>query len=272
MRWKNIYRGFMMGTSDLIPGISGGTIAVLLGIYDELISSINKLFSRDWAKQLGFLVPLGIGMGAALKLLSDLMDFLLKNHTEPTYFLFLGLIIGIIPFLFKEADVKSTFQTKQYVLLIVGIILIASLTPFKNPDQGNAIAELSPSTYVLLFIGGFLASAAMILPGISGSMVFLILGLYPTVIGALKDLQFDRIAVIGLGVVIGIVLMSKVIHYFLKHYRTSTYALIIGAVIGSIVVVFPGFAGDTFSLILSIVTFGVGLLIAFLLSKIEHED
>lgn len=272
MNWKNIYRGFMMGTSDLIPGVSGGTIAVLLGIYDELIASINKLFSRDWAKQLPFLIPLGIGMGAALKLLSGVMEWLLIQYPEPTYFLFLGLIIGVIPFLFKEADAKNLFQTKHYILLIIGLILIASLTPFKNPDEGIAIAELTTSTYVLLFVGGFLASAAMILPGISGSMVFWILGLYPTVIGALHHLQFDRIAIIGLGVVIGIVSMSKVIHYFLKHHRTNTYALIIGSVIGSIVVVFPGFAKDTFSLILSVVTFGIGLIIALMLSKIEYKE
>jgi len=272
MNWKNIYRGFIMGTSDLIPGVSGGTIAVILGIYDELIASINKLFSKDWAKQLPFLIPLGIGMGVALKVLSGGMDWLLIHYPEPTYFLFLGLIIGVIPFLFKEADAANSFQTKQYVLLVIGIVLIALLLPFKDANEGAAIAELTTSTYMLLFVGGFLASAAMILPGISGSMVFLILGLYPTVIGALKYVQFDRIAVIGLGVVIGIVSMSKIIHYFLKHHRTNTYALIIGSVIGSIIVVFPGFAQDTFSLILSIGTFGVGLMIALMLSKIEYKE
>src|SRR5699024_9823776 len=177
MNWKNIYRGFIMGTSDLIPGVSGGTIAVILGIYDELIASINKLFSKDWAKQLPFLIPLGIGMGAALKVLSGGMDWLLSHYPEPTYFLFLGLIIGLIPCLFKEADAAISFQTKQYVLLVIGIVLIALLLPFKDANEGAAIAELTTSTYMLLFVGGFLASAAMILPGISGSMVFLILGL-----------------------------------------------------------------------------------------------
>lgn len=272
MNWKNIYRGIMMGTSDLIPGVSGGTIAVLLGIYDELISSINGLFSKDWPKKLRFLIPLGIGMGAALLMLSKVMEWLLKYYPEPTYFLFLGLIIGIIPFLFKEAEATKTFSMKHYALLVVGALMIACLAFFKEPNQGQIIENIDLSTYALLFVGGFLASAAMILPGISGSMVFWILGVYPTVIGALSNLKFDLIIVIGLGVVIGIVTMSKVIHYFLQHYRTSAYALIIGSVIGSIVVVFPGFASDHFLLIASVVTFGIGLLIANMLGKIEYQE
>lgn len=272
MRWKNTYRGFIMGISELIPGVSGGTIALLLGIYDELIASINGLFSKHWAKQLRFLIPLGIGMGSALIVLSRVMDYLLVHYTEPTHFLFLGLIIGVLPFLFKEADASHTFKASQYVLLIIGIVVVGSLEIFIDPSEGGAIAELTASTYVLLFVGGMLASAAMILPGISGSMVFLILGLYPTVIGALKNFQLDLMIVIGLGVVIGIVTMSKVIHYFLKRHGTSTYALIIGFVIGSMVVVFPGFSDDTSLLIISIVTFGIGLSIAFLLGKTELKE
>src|SRR5699024_9875358 len=92
MEWKNIYRGMMMGASDLVPGVSGGTIAVLLGIYDQLIASINGLFSKDWKKHLSFLIPLVLGVGSAILAFSHLISWLLKNHESLTHYFFLGLI------------------------------------------------------------------------------------------------------------------------------------------------------------------------------------
>ncbi len=272
MNWKNVYRGFIMGASELIPGVSSGTIALLLGIYSDLIASINGLFSKRWAKQLPFLIPLGVGMGTALLLLSRGMDWLLANYTEPAYFLFLGIIVGVIPFLFREADAARTFTGKHYALLGLGLLIIASLVFVKDPNQSSVIAEMDTSTYGLLFISGFLASVAMILPGISGSMVFLILGVYPTVINAISDLHVDRMVVISLGIAIGIVLMSRLMHFLLSAYQRGTYAIIIGAVIGSIAVVFPGFAEETSMLIWSVVAFAIGLFIAYILGKIEYKE
>lgn len=261
-----------MGASELIPGVSSGTIALLLGIYDDLIASINGLFTKHWAKQLPFLIPLGIGIGSALLLLSKGMTWLLTNYTEPSYFLFLGIIIGVIPFLFREADAARTFTGKHYALLGLGLIVIASLVFVKDPNHASVIEEMNTSTYALLFVSGFLASAAMILPGISGSMVFLILGVYPTVLNAIGDFHFDRIVVIGLGIAIGIVLMSRLMHFFLSSYLRGTYAIIIGAVIGSLAVVFPGFAEETSMLIWSVVAFALGLFIAYILGKIEYKE
>lgn len=127
MEWKNIYRGMLMGASDVIPGVSGGTIAVLLGIYDRLIAAINGIFSKDWKKQLAFLIPLGIGVGIAILLLSRLIEWLFEHYAVPTQFFFLGLIIGILPYLFHEADAKRTFQMKHYVILVIGTIIVGSM-------------------------------------------------------------------------------------------------------------------------------------------------
>lgn len=271
MEWKNIYRGMIMGASDVIPGVSGGTIAVLLGIYDRLIVAINGIFSKEWKKQLGFLVPLAIGVGTAILLLSRVIEWLFAYYPGPTQFFFLGLIIGILPYLFHQADAKNTFQAGHYILLLIGAVIVGSMVFFQT-GEGTVMENIDFSTYILLFFSGFLASAAMILPGISGSFLLLIIGVYPTIIGAISNLKLDIIAVTGIGIVLGLVMMSKIIHFFLQNYRNGTFAIIIGLVIGSIFVVFPGFPQNASLLLLSVVTFAVGLLVAYILGKVEYDD
>ena len=271
MEWKNIYRGMVMGASDVIPGVSGGTIAVLLGIYDRLISSISGIFSKDWKKHLSFLIPLGIGMAAAVLLLSKVIEWLFEHYPGPTKFFFLGLIIGILPYLFQQANVKNTFKINHYILLLIGAILI-SMMIFLQPHEGTVITSRSASTYVLLFFSGMLGSAAMILPGISGSLVLLIIGVYSTVISAISNLELDVMAVVGLGIICGVLLVSKIIHFCLEHYRNATFALIIGLVIGSIVVVFPGWPMGISTMLLSIVVFAAGLFVAYILGRVEYQE
>ncbi|MGM8366210.1 DUF368 domain-containing protein [Virgibacillus sp. W0181] len=270
MEWKNIYRGMAMGASDVVPGVSGGTIAVLLGFYDQLIAAINGFFTKDWRKHFAFLFPLGLGVVFAIFTLSKVMNWLLKFYPVPTFFFFIGLILGVLPLLFREADAKATFKTRHIVLLFIGIILIGSLVFFKDPNHGAGITDRTVSTYILLFFSGVAASAAMILPGVSGSLVLLIIGVYSTVTQAISNLEFSVIIVTGLGILFGIIFMSKLIHYFFKHFRVAVFALIIGSVTGSVIVIFPGWPMDFFLLLLSITTFAVGLLVAYILGKIEY--
>src|SRR5690625_1132084 len=268
MHWRNIYRGFAMGISDVVPGVSGGTIAVILGIYDQLIEAINGFFSKRWKEHFLFLFPLVIGMGLAIFSFSKVMKFLLAHYSGPTYYFFLGLIVGILPFLFREVDVKRTFKWYHIVLLLVGIASIISLP--LNPEAGAIMTERTFSIYTYLFFSGFIASCAMILPGISGSLVLVIIGSYATIIDAVSELEFLVLLVVGTGIVIGIVTMSKVIHYFLTHYRIATFALIIGLVIGSIYVIFPGWATSIAELITSIIVFVVGFMTAILFGRVEY--
>ncbi len=270
MEWKNIYRGLIMGASDVIPGVSGGTIAVLLGIYDKLITAINGLFSKSWKKQLGFLIPLGIGMAAAVLLLSRVIEWLFEHYPGPTNFFFLGLIIGVLPYLFHKADAKSQFQTKHVLLLVIGVILIGTML-FLNPSEGTVIEDKTGNTYLLLFVSGFIASAAMILPGISGSFMLLVIGVYPTVISAISNLQLGTMAVIGAGIIIGIGAMSKIINFFLRNYHTGTFAVIIGLVAGSVFVIFPGWPENAAGVGLSVAAFAAGLLAAYVLGRVEYK-
>ncbi|WP_217587352.1 DUF368 domain-containing protein [Lentibacillus saliphilus] len=271
MEWKNIYRGLLMGASDVIPGVSGGTIALLLGIYDRLIAAINGFLSKDWKKHLGFLIPLGLGVGIAVVSLSQVIKWLLDHYPVPLHFFFLGLILGVLPYLFKQADARHTFKRQHIILLVMGAALIGSIA-FFNTSEGPVIETMTLRTYGFLFLSGFIGSVAMILPGISGSLILLVIGSYSTIMAALSHFHFDVLFVFGIGVVAGIVIMSRIIRYFLEHYRTATFASVIGFVIGSLAVVFPGWATSLPLMIISILAFAVGLLAAVTLGRIEYNQ
>ncbi|SEN37542.1 putative membrane protein [Mesobacillus persicus] len=268
--WRNIYKGMMIGASDVVPGVSGGTIALLVGIYERLIEAINGVLTKEWKKHVTFLIPVGLGVGIAILSLSHLLSWLLEVFPQPTFFFFLGLIFAIIPTLLVEADYKKTFGARQYVLLLIATIAVAA-TGLVGDEQGVVMTNLALSDYLFLFFAGWLASSAMILPGISGSMVLLLLGAYVTVIEAIKSLNFSIILVVGLGVAIGLLLTSKLIRYLFSHYRASTYAIVTGFVVGSIFVVYPGWPADVLLMTISVLAFICGFAAAYLLGKVERE-
>ncbi|WP_342510803.1 DUF368 domain-containing protein [Sporosarcina sp. FSL K6-1522] len=265
MQWRNLYRGFFMGISDLIPGVSGGTIAFMLGIYDELLASISGFFSRNWKKYIAFLLPLGLGIGITLLLFSKVIEFLLKNYHAPTQFFFMGLILGIIPFITKQADVKKNFKWTHFlVILLVGVALAS--TAFIVPHDSAPITKLTMTNTIGLFFAGWAGSMAMLLPGISGSFILLLLGVYSTAIGALSNLNFPIIAVIGAGVIVGFIVSSKAISYLLAKFTHITFATIIGLIIGSIFVVYPGMPESGTPFVMSVIAFFTGIVVANIFS------
>ncbi|MRH43661.1 DUF368 domain-containing protein [Aquibacillus halophilus] len=271
MNWKNIYRGMLMGASDVVPGVSGGTIAVVLGIYDQLIESINGFFSKEWKKHFGFLFPLGVGVVIAILLLADLIEWLFEHYPGPTQFTFLGLIIGVLPYLYTKSDARTTFKAQHFIVLIIGAVLVASMLFFRS-GESDPVTDVTLTTYIWLFFSGFLASSAMILPGISGSFLLLIIGAYTTILNAVSEMKLDILVVLFVGIVLGLITMSKIIHYFMENYTIGTYALVIGLVVGSVFVIFPGWPSDVSGLVLSVFTFSIGLLVAFLLGRIEYKQ
>ncbi|KAA0965217.1 DUF368 domain-containing protein [Sporosarcina sp. ANT_H38] len=266
MQWRNLYRGFFMGISDLIPGVSGGTIAFILGIYDELLASISGIFSRNWKKHIGFLLPLGIGIGATLLLFSRVIEYLLKYHTAPTQYFFMGLVIGVLPFISRQADVKRNFTWKHFMIILLVGAALASLA-FIKPQDTTVITSLTASNAIGLFFAGWAGSMAMLLPGISGSFILLILGVYSTAIGALSNFNLPIIAVIGAGVIVGFIVSSKAISYLLKYFTYITFAIIIGLIIGSLFVIYPGIPESGTPFVMSVIAFFTGLVVANMFSS-----
>ncbi|WP_437271858.1 DUF368 domain-containing protein [Staphylococcus succinus] len=279
IKWSNLWRGFAMGTSDLVPGVSGGTIALLLGIYNDFIRSISGIFSKRFWESLKFLIPIVLGMLIAIGSLSKLINFLLNTHPIPTLFFFVGLILGIIPYLLKTSRFKQTFTAKHYMLVVLGIVVIVVITLLNNGNKhAGETLTFSTSLFIKYFIAGVCASSAMLLPGISGSFMLLVFGAYGTILYAISEfLSFNFNAVpilltVGLGIIAGFLLSSKAIQYFLNYHTSLTYALIIGFVVGSLYAVFPGLPTSIFMWFISALTLIIGFFISYKLGHISETD
>lgn len=278
-KWINILKGFAMGTSDLVPGVSGGTIALLLGIYNQFIASISGIFSRRFWPSFTFLIPIIIGMLLAMGSLSNLFNYLLSQHHIPTMFFFGGLIIGILPYLLKVSNYKTSFTTKHYMMVIAGIAILIVITLMNNGDKhAGETLTLSTGLIIKYFIAGMCASSAMLLPGISGSFMLLVFGVYGTVMLAISEvvkLNFIGLPIllaVGFGVLAGFIISSKIIQYFLTHHKLMTFALIIGFVVGSLFAVFPGLPTNIVMWFVSLVVFIIGFIVSLTLGRITAEN
>ncbi|HBC4671231.1 TPA: DUF368 domain-containing protein [Staphylococcus aureus] len=278
-KWINILKGFAMGTSDLVPGVSGGTIALLLGIYNQFIASISGIFSRRFWPSFTFLIPIIIGMLLAMGSLSNLFNYLLSQHHIPTMFFFGGLIIGIVPYLLKISNYKTSFTTKHYMMVIAGVAILIVITLMNNGDKhAGETLTLSTGLIIKYFIAGMCASSAMLLPGISGSFMLLVFGVYGTVMLAISEvvkLNFAGLPIllaVGFGVLAGFIISSKIIQYFLTHHKLMTFALIIGFVVGSLFAVFPGLPTNIMMWFVSLVVFIIGFIVSLTLGRITAEN
>lgn len=218
-------------------------------------------------------------MVIAIGVLSKLINYLLSSHTVPTMFFFVGLIGGIIPYLLKTSKFKQTFSIQHYILLLLGIIIIVVITLLNNGDKhAGETLTLDFGLMIKYFIAGVCASSAMLLPGISGSFMLLVFGVYGTVMFAISEflsLNFAAVPVlltVGLGIICGFLFSSKLIQYLLSYYTFLTYALIIGFVVGSLYAVFPGLPGTFITWIISIITLILGFIISYKLGKITADD
>lgn len=234
-------RGLLMGAADIVPGVSGGTIAFITGIYDTLLGSIRsvdveflrKVLSLDirgaWEHVNGnFLLALLLGIATSIFSLAQLISWILENHPVPLWAFFFGLILASALVLMRQVEQWNARRTLSLVAGI-GIALTISLSPAVTVDVGLAG----------VFLSGFLAICAMILPGISGSFILVLLGMYGTVLTALKSLDLLFIAVFSLGAGSGLLCFSRLLYWLLHRYHQATMALLTGFLFGSLAVVWP---------------------------------
>ncbi|GAB6170391.1 DUF368 domain-containing protein [Clostridium carnis] len=265
----NALKGMIIGVSNVIPGVSGGTMAVVMGIYDKIIYTVNNFF-KDIKKSIIFIGSLGIGAITGILLFTNIIDYLLKNYNEQTNFFFIGLILGTAPLLYKKATEKKVSKG-NYIALVIGFIIVAGLGVLEKTNPNTAfLSTLFKPNMIGFFIAGFIAAATMILPGISGSFVLLLIGLYEPIIEVVKNFDIINMAVIGVGVIGGFLLMTKLIEGLFNKYPQTAYCTIFGLVVGSVFVIFPGFTFGV-SGVISIISLLIGFVIAYIIGKNESK-
>ena len=235
----NFLRGIVIGIAEIIPGISGGTMAVLMNIYSDLIAAISN-FKQQFKQSFFLLFPLLLGMGMSILALSHIIKNLLLSYPMQMNFLFLGLILGIIPMLFRKATTDKV-QPINVIPLIVMLTIMLCMTwiSFRSGTISNTvITVMSIYTFGRFLLVGFLAAICLILPGISGSMVMVIFGVYDSVIVAISSLHLIMLLPIAIGILLGITLGSKILSHLLQNFSQPTYFAICGLVCGSTIPLF----------------------------------
>lgn len=239
-----VIKGFFMGIANVIPGVSGGTIAIILGIYEEFISSISNIF-KDFKNNLKFLIPVILGMGLAIVTTSKVVGYSYDHFPLPTLMFFVGLVFGGIPLIMKNViGKKETKELSSYIIAILTFLLVIFMACYKILFSINgevSFAAMNIIDYLILFVVGVVAAATMVVPGISGSLVLMILGYYYPIInmisGILKNNVIHNLVVLsifGIGVLVGILLISKLLELLFKNYSTKTYFGVLGFVYASI--------------------------------------
>lgn len=274
-----MFKGFLIGSSMSVPGVSGGTMAILLGIYDKLISSISN-FLKDIKGNMLFLMKFCIGAGIGIGSLAFLIKWSLDKFPFQISFFFLGAVIGGIPALYKKTK-ESPLNISSGIYFLIGLVLVISIgfIPVGNFDvsSGSGIGY-----FLMLLLTGIIIALALVLPGISTSHMLLVLGMYDAMILAITKFDIIYIGILGVSTLIGIFLITKPIEWTMKKFPHQTYCMIIGFVLGSTSEIFrdkilpavPAGAGISWwipSGIISIITFVLGYKGIMALSKFSND-
>lgn len=255
---KTFIYGALVGIANAIPGVSGGTMAVILNIYDKILYAVSL---KNIKEHLMFLIPLALGALSGIFALSNVIVSLMDTHAMLLNFCFIGLIIGSLPSIYRRArDNKS--KPRNIVLCILAFAFMAFISMLNQSDITNKTLEdmggFSPILCIYLIVTVCISTIAMILPGISGSLIMLLFGVYTIVMGAIADLNLLLLVPIGIGVLSGLFIGIKIIKKMLRTHPQALYFIILGLVAGSIFAIFPGFTANLegiFSLI-GMVIFG----------------
>lgn len=290
-------KGMGMGVAELVPGVSGGTIAFVTGIYEEFISSINnvnlttfRILQKDGLKPFwkalngNFLVALFLGMAISIFSLSKIIAWLLENHPIPVWSFFFGLVLASVIFVAKAIKKWNLAAILLFILGSVVAYYITTLPPSNNTES-----------LPFLFLSGALAICAMVLPGISGSFILVLLGCYKTILDALNDKDFKIVLTVALGAIFGILSFARLLKWMFSNYKDVTLAVLTGFILGSLNKIWPwkkilevikigkkeiivdknisplAFEGDN-QLVFAIITAVIGFSLIFILEKVATKE
>ena len=235
-------KGIAMGAADVVPGVSGGTIAFISGIYEELLGTISNInlkllktlkgegLKAAWKQANGnFLAALLIGVFVSIVSLAKVISWLLTNHPILVWSFFFGLVLASVIYIAK--------QVTQWNILSVGLLIIGAIVAYYITTLNPLVSEHSSMSF--MFLAGAIAICAMILPGISGSFILVLLGAYKPVLAAVNNRDLTTIAVVGVGAIVGLLSFSRVLKYLFANYKNYTLVVLTGFIIGSLNKIWP---------------------------------
>ena len=281
---KMILQGMIVGIANIIPGVSGGTMMVAMGLYDKLIHSITHLKS-EFKSSMKLLLPIFFGAALAIVILSRLFEFLLQNYPIPTNFAFCGLIVGSLPFILKKVKGSNPVKSSNWIPLLIFFAIVVGMAVI-GEDSGSAQRlQVDLLQFLVLLFVGIIAAATMVIPGVSGSMMLMLLGYYETILSYVNQTvdaitSFDIPAFInccmvmipfGVGVVFGIFAIAKLIEWILIRWEISAYYAIIGLITASPVAILlktDWSQSSIMMIVIGLITFIAGWFVA---SKLGDE-
>ena len=268
-------KGFVMGIANIIPGISGGTLALTLGIYEKLIDIISH-FTKNIKENIKFIILLGSGIVLSILLFSNIISYCLENYRFPTILFFIGIIIGGLPLLLKK--VKGTSNISNYIIFSITFMIIMIMTFASVKDNNISLSVINIGTIIGLFISGVISATTMILPGISGSFMLMLFGYYTPIVNTISDLSklnnilhnLIILGFLGMGILVGIFASAKAIEALLKKYEIKTYYGILGFVVASIISIFITSISNTINaiqIIVGIIFMILGIILGKVMAK-----
>ena len=287
---RNLFNGTIYGMALIIPGVSATIFAVILGFYDELIHTLNH-FRENYRKNIRYLFVFVVGIAAGAVVFSSVVLFLLDNYSLPTMLLFIGLLVGIIPAIFsKTKDSSGKVSPREIVLSVLSMILLYFISHgFAEPagTSGEVVLVMQAAVMFYIFIAGVVNGATLVIPGLSGALILLLMGLYPVVIFSVASIGtflanpgnlilLQEILAILLpfsgGAVIGVLGMAKIMEKFLRDFPKAVYSVILGFICGSVITLFQNplvyqSGTETPAIIAGVITFFAGCVLAYILGK-----
>ena len=269
----NFFKGIIIGLAFIIPGVSGGTLMVMMHLYDKAIDAIVN-FSKNIKKNTIFLGTLGVGALAGILVFSKILNYMLLNFECPTKFVFIGLIVGGIPATYKTIMEKKNTKINWYLALLTLAISIVLYVVEKHLVNYSIEEQLlvGKIPFIAICIAGFLYASGKIIPGISGTALLMLIGMYNYLIDTVANInnftvsKLNVLIPFALSFVISALILFKLINYLLKKHYSITYSLILGFIAGSVIYVLPSFNTNPIDIILSIILSILVMILTYKLS------
>lgn len=261
-------KGLFVGGTMLVPGVSGGSMAMILGVYDRLVSSVSSFFKHK-RESFFFLLTFALGGGVGALLFANPLSKLIEMFRMPMLYFFIGAVGGSVPMIYKETKVQRfTWRVPVYVL--IGVLIVSALSLLPSGAIANSEMQAGVVSFLWLMVAGFIAAIALVLPGISVSYLLLMMGLYDEMMRAITELYFPFLIPLGLGLALGVILTTKLLERAMERHPQPTYLIILGFMLASVLEIFPGVPSG-WNWIICPITLTAGFMVIWCISRLEAK-